>query len=261
MKVLSLFVLLIGSGVCSATDVTVCGQKIVDGDTGVLEADLDCSAAPGILAAVLIGNGATLSLNGHTVTGRPDIAAVAGDVARRFAVVGPGTITGAGTGIAGALKTRVTIRDVDLSENDFATDVPLGTVDLTSVTVESHHSGISAGTVRAQTLTVTTNDSGDCILGRTIRGTDVTVTGCHTGIGALGSARLQRLTATGNVTIGVSAARVRLLDSVVTGNIFIGQPLDILSTRRPSVIRTTCGVSRQLIGDVVGATWGVCADD
>src|SRR5690349_19556190 len=92
MRVLSLFVLLIGSAVCSATDVTVCGQKIVDGDTGGLQADLDCSAPSAILAAVLLGNGATLSLNGHTITGRPDIAAVAGDVARRFAVVGPGTI-------------------------------------------------------------------------------------------------------------------------------------------------------------------------
>jgi hypothetical protein len=263
MKVLSLLVLLIGSGVCFATDVTTCGQTVVDGDTGVLQADLDCSAASGVFAAVLVRNKATLSLNGHTIIGRLDIAAVAGDVARRFAVVGPGAITGAGTGISGGLRTRVTIRDVDLSHNQDGIDVALGKLDLTNVTIESDRSGIvGAKTIHAQTLTVTTNGNGDCILGDSIHGTDVTVTGCYTGIGVLGSARLQRLNAIGNVTIGVDAGRVRLIDSAVTGNIFIGQPLDILSKRRPLLIRTSCGVSRQkLIDGSVGPTWGVCADD
>jgi hypothetical protein len=262
MKALTVVVLLIGSGVAFATDVTVCGQKIMDGDTGVLQADLDCSAASGLLAAVLVGNGTTLSLNGHTIIASPDADGVAGDVARRFAVVGPGAITGGLTGIAGGLKTRVTIRDVDLSDNQFGIDVSLGTLDLTNVTVASNRSGVSARTIRAQTLTVTTNGNGDCILGGTIRGTDVTVTGCFTGIGVLRSVRLQGLTATGNLTIGVVAARVRLIDSVVTGNIFIGQPLDILSKRRPVLLGTSCGVSRQKLADgSVGATWGVCADD
>ncbi len=261
MKALSLLVLLIGAGVCFATDVTLCGQKITDGDTGVLQADLDCSSAPGALAAVLLGDRATLSLNGHTVVASPEADGVVGDVARHFAVVGPGAITGASTGISGAIKSRVTVRDVDLSANQIGIDLSLGALDVTNVTVASDRTGILGRTIRAQTLSVTTNGNGDCILGSTIRGTDVTVTGCFTGIGMLASARLQRLNATGNETIGVVATRVRLLDSVVTGNIFIGEPLDILSQKRPAVVRTSCGVSRQIVDDVVGATWGVCTDD
>jgi hypothetical protein len=263
MKVLSFFVLLIvGSGVSFATDVTFCGQKIVDGDTGVLQADLDCSAASGIYAAVLIGNRSTLSLNGHTIIGGP-ADGVAGDVSRRFAIVGPGAINGSLTGIAGGLKTRVSISDVDLSDNQVGIQVVRGTLDLTNVTIASLTTGmVSSRSIRAQTLTVTTNGHGDCILGDGIRGTDVTVTGCFTGIGVLGSVRIDGLTAVDNVTIGVSASRVRLMDSVVTGNTFIGQPLDILSSKRPVLLGTSCGVSRQKLPDgTIGATWGVCADD
>lgn len=51
-----------------AVDVTTCGQSVPDGQTGVLQADLDCSGAPD---GVSLGNGAVLDLNGHRLTAPP----------------------------------------------------------------------------------------------------------------------------------------------------------------------------------------------
>jgi hypothetical protein len=42
-----------------------------------------------------------------------------------------------------------------------------------------------------------------------------------------------RLDARDNVTVGITAKSVRLEDSVVTGNTFLGAPLDMLTRRRP----------------------------
>jgi hypothetical protein len=77
----------------------------------------------------------------------------------------------------------------------------------------------------------------------------------------LRSVRVTRLDDRDNAIIGVTATRVRLVDSVVTGNTFIGDPLDILSRRRPLLVNTSCDASAQWIDDTVGPTWGVCAGD
>ena len=250
---------------CLATDVASCGQKIGPGDTGVVAADIDCSAADGIFAAVLLGDNATLMLNGHTITGRtsaslPRVVGVAGDAARRITIVGPGVIAGSSTGITGGM-TRVTVSGVTLRDNEYSIDVALGKLLVSNVDSTSTVSGISARAIRADHVTVTTNYAGNCIFGKQISGSDVTVSGCHGGVDMLGSVRLTRLDARNNLTIGVAGEHVTLVDSIVTGNIFIGQPLDILTATPPRLVSTQCGTSARVENHVIGPTWGVCAND
>ena len=240
--------------------VTSCGQHVAPGDTGVLADDVDCSSSSEALAAVYLGDRATLSLNGHVLIARPDLAGVASDAARRFAIVGPGVITGAALGVAGG-AARVTMQNVVLAANRDSIDVPLGRLYMTDVTAHSTSGGIRASNIVAERVTVDVDFNGDCILGDRFRGTDVIVTGCYTGIGMLSSVRAVRLDDRNNLTIGVSTSRARLVDSLITGNIFIGQPLDLLTRRRPVLVRTTCDASAQLVDQTVGPTWGVCAGD
>jgi hypothetical protein len=71
-------------------DITTCEQYVPGGTTGVLQVDLDCpDAYPG---AVLMGTGAKLLLNGHSITG----GAAGTDGVGRYAVFGPGEIVGSG---------------------------------------------------------------------------------------------------------------------------------------------------------------------
>ena len=91
--------------------------------------------------------------------------------------------------------------------------------------------------------------------GRTVTGTNVTVTGNYNGVSSNRRVTLTYLSSTGNVGVsGVQAPRVKLTDSVVTGN----NSIDILASTLPQLVNTTCGTS----GAFLTATpWGVCTDD
>jgi len=111
----------------AAVDVTTCGQSVGDAATGVLQVDLDCTGAVGVClqpgandqdvsctsdavcnvvrdpcanAAVLLGAGAVLQLNGHTITGAGIVCSAAGTCT----VVGPGSIVSAPVGILARKK-------------------------------------------------------------------------------------------------------------------------------------------------------------
>jgi hypothetical protein len=257
---LALGLLLLLPRLAAATDVDTCGQEVARGDTGVLVGDLDCSAATGILAAVLIGNHATLQLNGHTITAPPDADGVVTNVSRHGTITGPGTIRGGLTNVVSGYG-HLALSDVSLEDaTEGAVQSEPGSLELTNVSVNSLGFGVSARKILANGLTVTTAQH-DCILGRQLRGSDVTVSGCATGISLTSTARVVRLDDRDNVTVGITAKAVLLEDSTVTGNKFLGAPLDILTRRVPQLVNTTCDVSRQRIGDAVGATWGVCASD
>src|SRR5262245_10598616 len=102
----------------AAVDITTCGQSVGDADTAILQADLDCPGQPvGCLhpggndvevactsddicnavldpcanGAVLLGAGAVLQLNGHTITGAGVLCSAAGTCT----VTGPGSIVSA----------------------------------------------------------------------------------------------------------------------------------------------------------------------
>jgi hypothetical protein len=89
-----------------ATDITTCGTTVAAGDTGVLQADLDCPTEPWFGVRLL--SRSTLRLNGHSIkVGAGTFAGVLG-VARvddeepdeggpgRFTLEGPGEISGPG---------------------------------------------------------------------------------------------------------------------------------------------------------------------
>src|SRR5262249_52188397 len=102
-----------------ATDITACDTTVAAGDTGVLQADLDC---PNSLAfAVRLLRGSTLQLNGHSITGGTDTFATVLGVARaddeepdeggpgRFTIVGPGEIAGSGPDPKSFVSTRACV--------------------------------------------------------------------------------------------------------------------------------------------------------
>jgi len=72
-------------------------------------------------------------------------------------------------------------------------------------------------------------------------------------------------TVTDNVSTGLtSLGAVKLEGSVFTGNIFIGQPADLVSRGAPHLLGTTCGTSVSLGPPptyALGPSWGVCAND
>src|SRR5262249_62239236 len=77
-----------------ASDITQCGQTVSTGDVGVMMVDLVCPS----MSAVRVSNGATLELNGHSISA-PGASAVAAEFApvpaglprHKVSVVGPGT--------------------------------------------------------------------------------------------------------------------------------------------------------------------------
>jgi hypothetical protein len=253
--------LLLVATAARALDVNTCGTTVPAGETAELVADLDCGSAP-FLSAVVLESNASLALNGHEISGVASGSGV--HCTRACAIGGPGTITGARTAITGA--RGITLSNVALTGNEGSIDAPLGRLRLTDVTADSSRYGIRGKRVDVTNVQVT-NAGGDCILGKIIRGSGVTVSGCHTGIGSTRSVRLVGLSATTNQSVGLSAlGSVELTDSTVTGNSFLADPLDLVTRRLPKLVNTTCGTSGRLLRQpggtyLIGAPWGVCADD
>jgi hypothetical protein len=85
-------------GPATATDITACGTTVAAGDTGVLQADLDCSTFP---IGVLLLSNAVLDLNGHSIAGGDATMATVqgaqnadGTGKAHLRIVGPGEISG-----------------------------------------------------------------------------------------------------------------------------------------------------------------------
>jgi hypothetical protein len=250
-----------------AIDVSSCGQAIPRGEVGVLIADLTCGET-----AVELEGGATLQLDGHTLT----VSAGAGVECeeRRCAVEGPGVIDGQATGDAGIYlyeRVRLSLRNVII--RDFAYGL-LGLlrdrVDFENVLIDgSIIGGIDLGNfslLKGSGLTVQ-NTLGP--VGRAVRATKCigenwTIadnpaiwTLRQSGL-ACGRARLSGLVATNNAGLGVwLGGSGRFIDSTITGNDAAADGIDLLSIGRPRVIGGTCGRS----ANQDGVPWGVCAGD
>lgn len=125
------------AGVVFAGDVTSCGATVASGETGVLQADLDCTTGP---YGVRLLPGGTLDLNGHrisvgsqadaTVVG---VATTAGDDPigsgrGNFTIVGPGEISGVGREFAGTISG--TYGCVQLNDGRARVTSATGTVDI-----------------------------------------------------------------------------------------------------------------------------------
>jgi hypothetical protein len=224
-------VLLAGTRVATAVDVTECRQVIADGEVAELKNDLTCAAGPTFpLSArgVRLQPGATLRMNGFSISG--DGTGVGVECSsRRCTIEGPGVIRGffAGVNCGGC---RVVARDVVVRENDEGIYIPL------------------SGTLVAQGVVASDNASSG-IWAQTVKGNDIEASrnGLN-GVSTLRSLRVRRLDATANGSSGVStgSARSRLVDSTVIGNDATGDGYDVVSTGSVRLVRTTCGKSAKI---------------
>ena len=90
--------LLLTGGPAAAVDVTACGQQVPSRDEGSLVADLDCSGG----VAILLGERATLLMNGHAVVGQVGCAG-------SCTIIGPGDVSGA-AGVAAGIYLNFSSR-------------------------------------------------------------------------------------------------------------------------------------------------------
>ena len=103
-RVLAVAVLLSLSGFAAAQS---CGDVVT---TNVrLERDLHC---PGGTALSVARSGVTIALNGHTISGDADTLAIEATALRDVRNVGPGRITGVGTGIEATRVRGLSVKNV-----------------------------------------------------------------------------------------------------------------------------------------------------
>ncbi len=284
--------LLVGSA-ARAVDITECGQLVPPGETGVLQADLDCEASPGPsrcssdlemicssasdcpLGACLpapgvnlgdfpLGSRAQLELNGHSIRGaRRGIVCYV----RRCTILGPGEVSGTGDAIR-AFRGHLTVENVVLSESGYGIRTSHKTkVQLTDVLLRDNtHFGANVWKLRATNLSAIGNRIG--IDARTIEGTNITVENNEVGLGGshlLRKATIDGLEATNNSIAGVWGARMRLQNSLLENN-----GVDLRTRRRPRLVNTTWSNSevcerarRRSHNDCTptGESWQVCTND
>lgn len=244
----------------AATPIASCGSVVGQGQEGQLVADLDCTGSSGF--GVAMDDHSTLHLNGHSITAS-DLSYGIGLNPGRMRIEGPGEIIGGYGAILGAAN-RLNIRDVDIHGGRLGIDIPFGKVAADHLTATVDLFAVRVARLRARSVSVRAINGNAVLVDRSFRGEDVTVTDSHTGIQSLGRVSAKRLTATGNVAMGVFAlGRVKIVDSVVSGNTFIGAPADIASAYPPRVVNTTCVRSVQLDPDgvMLSGGWDVCAGD
>jgi hypothetical protein len=257
--------------------VGTCGTVVASGDTGVLQQDLDCSAAPASEPAVVLANRASLSLGGFTLTGAVDGTAVR--CARHCTVRGPGTITSAPSGPGhlraaciralhdeGALQRSQKLKVEDLNLTGCGQGVvgdtgPRGTkLIVENVIADGNYAGFTAAGVRAQNVSVSGSGAGFNVPGGEVTGVDVHADGNDPSGVVAGRLRLKNSTANGNAAFGVMAlaGATKFLDTTVTGNGI----RDVVSARPPHVALSTCGTSARWISpNGLGLPWGVCSGD
>jgi hypothetical protein len=283
-----------------AVDIVTCGQIVPPSETGVLVADLDCSASAEPFSVTLRSE-AILDLNGHTLTGPPagedsssaaavrcdpaeetcvssrcvnycvdsnkpctvtsstgmgTIVGSTGIVADRSLVAGNLHVTAANTGIIlgyrGRLRATNLLLDGDASVSIRAVPLSLcadvykgGKLALENVTVSGGGVMVAyQGKITARDLLIQDNATGGISTERLT---------------------LTRATVRDNGGIGVLADRMRLSDSEVTGNLYLGSPMDVATGgggQMPSLRDTTCDRSGKFNYNFdYAGTWGICAGD
>ena len=290
-------VLLLG-GAARAIDITACGQTVPDDETGLLQGDLDCNGGPrrcflngspcsvdadcpspsyGSCSqrAVVLGWLARLDLNGHVLVAEGDrAAAINGDpvgtavmclreesLLGECTVRGPGQISG---GRFAVLASRLDIADVDV--HDTIQGITASErMTATNVTANNNYfNGVFTYRLRASNLTASNNTVDGVVAGKRFVGTNIIVR--NNGFSGLVATRfrISALVAEDNGSSGVYSLGTGVLyDSVLSGNLYEGAGLDLLTHGRPRLIRSTCGFSARFADDSnePGAPWGVCSGD
>lgn len=254
----------------AAVDITACGTRVPALGTGVLQADLVCEFP----SAVVLDPGATLDMNGHTISlsGVLEWGIGAVHCEGDCAVHGPGEIVGRFGGIQlqstiGRPARRLEVRDVGIRDATFGIRDEYGfaNVRATNVSVTNcRGAGFTVGKLAASNVVSSGNERGVVFI-RSLKARGLTVSD-NRERGIWGStvvrSRLKAidLVATGNGSIGVDVVSARLVDSTVTGNDSAGNAIDVSTMARPRLVRSTCGHSFRNVPPDFG-TWGVCTGD
>jgi hypothetical protein len=231
VRLIAMLVLLAGTRVATAVDVTECGQVVAPGQVAELKNDLACAAgSTEFLSArgVRLQPGARLRMNGFHISGDGTGAGVecAGG---RCTIEGPGEIRGffAGVNCGGC---RVVVRDVVVRGNEEGIYIPL------------HGTLVADGVVAS-------DNARSGIWAQTIRGTDLEASrNGRNGVSANAWLRIRRLEATANGQAGFLAGstRSRLVDSAVTDNDVARGGFDVVATGSVRLVRTRCGKSAKI---------------
>ncbi len=217
-----------------AMPITSCEQLVPSGETGVLMHDLVCPSPPTwpfSPTGVMLDGGASLDLNGFTISGDGTGVGVS-CTAQRVAtsrkpctVTGPGAVAGFYAGINGGGQTIV------------ATDL----------VVHGNTIGIYTPLMRRLVLrrVVARDNLEHGIDAQSLSGEDVVASGNgRRGVSTRVATRIVRLTATGNADeglhLGARHARTRVVDSTLTGN-GDAEGFDVTTQGRVRLVRTTCG--------------------
>jgi hypothetical protein len=232
-----------------ATDITACGATIAPGDTGVLQADLDCSAAP---IGVLVLTHGVLDLNGHTISGG-DVTTATVQGAKKadgtgrgnFRIVGPGEISGTGRNYNAPVGTGacVQVHDgrVTISSGTETVDIHgcvygiLGSagmtpggkahVSLDHVDLHDHVlDGAAVGALDASDVEATDNGGQGLGASKTLKATNVAARNNLHGHGLFAGTNLRATSVevTGNYDGAEAWKTLKVSDATVTGNALRG---------------------------------------
>jgi hypothetical protein len=258
---IALGVMLLG-GIAHAVDVTSCGQTLHPGEVGVLQNDLTCNTGTG----VRLENGAVLDLGGHTLTIQLG-SFTAVECLARCSVLGAGRLTRVGAGPSGAASSRKARGEsstgLDLDGFAVGIQAPFARITLTDTIIQNVYLGVEGHRLDIDDVTIATvvDSNTTCLTGFTgrIRGQDLSLSGCGTGIQVGRAVDLTRLTWAGGGVGVITEKRVKLVDSSVTG----GSIVDVASGRLPRLLGTTCDHSFRVDseGHITAEPWGVCGSD
>jgi hypothetical protein len=132
---------------------------------------------------------------------------------------------------------------------------PAGRLHATNLFVhDCRDTAISSGGLVAHGVTAMDNGAAIKVF-RTIRGTDIVVSGNGFGVQAGVAISATNLSVTDNATYGLVSGRIRLSGSTLVGNGIV----DIIADRRPRLVDTTCDHSRTFESSLT--SWFVCALD
>lgn len=217
--------------------ITTCGQTVPAGETGVVEVDITCGTDIGMFV-VRVENGGTLDLAGHTLAGGNAAVRCEDRRCTVTSTVGVGTIRDTGTAGISVPYDR-------------------GRLEVSNITLDNNGIGVlanfSRGRVSGEQVTLT--GSGIGIQARKIQLTGLTATGNYR-VTQSPKTILEDSTVTASDDTAISGRAAVLKNSTVTGS---GSGIDLLTERRPRLVGSTCGVSRNLSNPT--QTWGVCTND
>ena len=257
-----------GSAPAAPVPVTACGQAIPAGAHGVLQNDLDC---PDTGQALVVGSGASLALNGHTISVQGGGSVVDVHSAGRHTISGPGSFSNCtiACGVGFDYKRVVRVDSVDFANVAFSAIECLdqNAYRKNVVTARDVHIsgdaafGLTAGTVDLQNVSIAGTTIAAILSDRVkARGLSIVGTagyGIKTDTFFSKRVQLEAAEIRDNQGSGVASHALLAVRSTVTGNGGTAG-VDLLTQTKPKLHNTTCDRSRD---SGTQTPWGICSGD